>query len=158
GVEPGGAETGGGELGGAELGVVERGGVELGGVRGCVVGGAVTVVDGGAMVVGVVGGGSPDAATGGASDAATTATRTIPARPDLNIGIPLGIRATDLQRSPRYPGSVCRIQPVYQLLGTWLQGRSLSARGSPGRPSTLSPRMFFMMFVVPPSMELAWTR
>ena len=38
--------------------------------------------------------------------------------------------------------------------GTSLVG----SRGSPGSPSTRSPRMFFMMLVVPPSIELAWTR
>jgi hypothetical protein len=45
-----------------------------------------------------------------------------------------------------------------QLRGTWLQGKSLSTRGSPGNPKTRSARMFFMMWVVPPSIELAWTR
>ena len=34
----------------------------------------------------------------------------------------------------------------------------MSTRGSPGRPSTRSPRMFFMISEVPPSMELARER
>src|SRR5690606_14135411 len=38
------------------------------------------------------------------------------------------------------------------------QGRSLSTRGSPGRPSTRSPRMFFMISEVPPSIGLARAR
>ena len=45
-----------------------------------------------------------------------------------------------------------------QLRGTSLQGRSLSTRTSPGRPSTRSPRMLRMISEVPPSMELARAR
>ena len=45
-----------------------------------------------------------------------------------------------------------------QLRGTWLQGTSRSTRTSPGRPSTRSPRMFFITSVVPPSIELARLR
>jgi hypothetical protein len=42
--------------------------------------------------------------------------------------------------------------------GTSIHGRSLSVRMSPGRPSTRSARMFFMISVVPPSIELARER
>src|SRR3954453_9221757 len=42
--------------------------------------------------------------------------------------------------------------------GTFDQGRSLSTRGSPGKPSTCSPRMLRMISDVPPSIELARTR
>ena len=45
-----------------------------------------------------------------------------------------------------------------QFRGTALQGDSRSVRGSPGRPNTRSPTMFFMTSVVPPSMELARVR
>ncbi len=44
---------------------------------------------------------------------------------------------------------------VPQERGTSFQGRSLSTRGSPGNPSTRSPRMFFMTSEVPPSMLFA---
>ena len=42
--------------------------------------------------------------------------------------------------------------------GAGLQGRSLSVRGSPGRPSTRSPMMLRWISLVPPSMELARAR
>src|ERR1019366_468433 len=42
-----------------------------------------------------------------------------------------------------------------QLRGTSDHAMSLSMRGSPGRPSTRSPRMLRMISAVPPSMELA---
>ena len=42
--------------------------------------------------------------------------------------------------------------------GIWLQGRSLSTRTSPGRPSMRSPRMLRMISDVPPSMVLARDR
>src|SRR4029079_2847174 len=45
-----------------------------------------------------------------------------------------------------------------QLRGTSFQGTDLSTRGSPGRPSTCSPRMLRMISDVPPSIELALTR
>jgi hypothetical protein len=45
-----------------------------------------------------------------------------------------------------------------QLRGTFDQAMSLSERGSPGRPSTRSPRMFLAISVVPPSIELARAR
>src|SRR4029079_10282983 len=45
-----------------------------------------------------------------------------------------------------------------QLRGTSDQGTSRSTRTSPGRPSTRSPRMFFITSVVPPSIELARLR
>ena len=54
-------------------------------------------------------------------------------------------------------GSAVRDSPD-QPRGTSIQGISLSTRGSPGSPSTCSPRMFFMTSVVPPSMELARAR
>ena len=40
---------------------------------------------------------------------------------------------------------------------TWLHGRSRSVRGSPGSPSTRSPRMFRPMSVVPPPMVVPCT-
>src|SRR6185295_444257 len=43
-------------------------------------------------------------------------------------------------------------------LGTSFHATSLSARGSPGRPSTRSPRMLRMISEVPPSLELARDR
>jgi hypothetical protein len=109
GIELGGVEPGGVELGGG----VEPGGVELGGVLGgwvVVVTGA--VVDGVATVVDVGAGFTPYAAAGADTDATMTATRAIPPRGNVNIGISVGIRATDLQRSPRYPGMACRVPPV----------------------------------------------
>ena len=45
-----------------------------------------------------------------------------------------------------------------QLRGTSDHAMSLSMRGSPGRPSTRSPRMLRMISEVPPSMELARDR
>jgi len=45
-----------------------------------------------------------------------------------------------------------------QLRGTSRHATFLSTRGSPGRPSTRSPRMFFMISLVPPSIELARAR
>ena len=42
--------------------------------------------------------------------------------------------------------------------GTSFQGMSLSTRGSPGRPSTRSPRMLRMISEVPPSIEFARER
>src|SRR4029453_11005508 len=45
-----------------------------------------------------------------------------------------------------------------QLLGTCDQGISLSTRGSPGSPSTRSPRMLRWISDVPPSIELARDR
>ena len=48
--------------------------------------------------------------------------------------------------------------PIFQFLGTWLHGTSRSTRASPGRPSTRSPRMFFITSVVPPSIEFARLR
>ena len=102
GVETGGVDVGGPEPGGALTGGTDVVGAELVGVRrGCVV--VVTgAVDGGdATVVDVGGGVTPYAAAGAESDATRAATRTTPPREHLNIGSPLGIRATDLQRSPQ---------------------------------------------------------
>ena len=48
--------------------------------------------------------------------------------------------------------------PRGQLRGTSDHGTSRSTRMSPGRPSTRSPRMFFITSVVPPSIELARLR
>jgi len=140
GVEIGGTEPGGAELGGAELGVVSVGGTELGvvtfggtelggGFRGCVVVVTTTLDDGVVTVeaVAVVEGVRPYAATGTDTDAATTATKTIRPRPDLNIGIPLGIRATDLQRSPKYP----RLCPP--VLRPFISFWALGSRGDPCR-------------------------
>ena len=76
-----------------------------------------------------------------------------PARPAAEPG-----RARD--RSPRTdPSTPARTTALVSgLRGTCVQGRSLSLRTSPGRPSTRSPRMFFVISVVPPSIELARVR
>jgi len=47
---------------------------------------------------------------------------------------------------------------VGQLLGTCDHGKSRSTLGSPGKPSIRSPRMFFMISDVPPSIEFARER
>jgi hypothetical protein len=66
-----------------------------------VVRGPVVDVDGEGTVVDEVGGVAPYATADIADDATTTATRTTPPRMHLNITTPVGIRATDLQRSPQ---------------------------------------------------------
>ena len=102
---------------------------------------------------------APCAAVGAATEVTIAATTTTRVREIPSIVREIGILATLLQKwGPKTPGGRVRLRPKRQLRGTWLQGRPLSARGSPGRPSTRSPRMFFMMLVVPPSMELACTR
>ena len=62
-------------------------------------------------------------------------------------------------RASRLGGHPPRLAgPGHQERGTSFQGRSLSVRGSPGRPSTRSPRMLRWISEVPPSMELARAR
>ena len=56
----------------------------------------------------------------------------------------------------RLSGSACRRRVAAASRSTLRT--SLSTRGSPGNPRTRSPRMFFMILVVPPSIELACTR
>jgi hypothetical protein len=96
----GGIEPGGEELGGAKVvGVVDVVGLEVGGTfRGCVVVVTGAEVEGGATVVELLAGVTPYAAAGAESVATTIATRATPPRGDPNIGCPLGIRATHLQR------------------------------------------------------------
>ena len=68
------------------------------------------------------------------------------------------IRVQDAGRTNRLNPPRVHASRALQARGTWLQGSALSTRGSPGRPSTRSPRMFFMISLVPPSMEFARVR
>ena len=81
-------------------------------------------------------------------------------------GPPPGPLSQDAQRGRSPRTDPLHIDPPHsragnvlaQLRGTCDQGTSLSLRTSPGRPRTRSPRMFLVISVVPPSMELARVR
>ena len=119
----------------------------------------VVVVD--VLVVVVVGAAAAAAPTESALKPTSAIHTVTGTRRAANIPFQVGILAPELQAWPNSaPNDPCfaRGEQGRQFLGTWLHGRSLSARGSPGNPRTRSPKMFFMMLVVPPSIEFAWTR
>ncbi len=95
-------------------------------------------------------------------DLALSPGRRRPAHPRRRLPLPhlaaRDFRPGSLRHTPPRDRSRSRPRAGAQLLGTSFQASSLSVRTSPGRPSTLSPRMLRMTSEVPPSMELARTR
>jgi len=80
---------------------------------------------------------------------------------DAAVGQLNAIRGRNIAAAQRTSGcNVASGQATERLayVGISVHGMALSTRGSPGNPSTRSPRMLRMMSLVPPSIVLAWER
>jgi len=73
-------------------------------------------------------------------------------RPPLDSFVPIAGGTV-----PRGPRPARSRREVYTPRGIWLHGTSRSVRGSPGRPSTRSPKMLRITSEVPPAMVAACT-